>query len=93
MTGSVYVRQGPGLEYDLLGMVLSRGQTIEVVAVPACRMARHVPTSLLGVQRGNSRADYTNGTYSLSYDDTVTIDEIGLLDDARWVVPSRLQGV
>jgi SH3-like domain-containing protein len=33
MTGSVYVRQGPGLEYELLGMVLSRGQTIEVVAV------------------------------------------------------------
>jgi cytoskeletal protein RodZ len=33
MTGSVYVRQGPGLEYDLLGMVLTRGQAIEVVAV------------------------------------------------------------
>lgn len=32
MTGSVYVRQGPGLEYALLGMVLTRGQTIEVVA-------------------------------------------------------------
>ena len=33
MTGSFYVRQGPGFEYDLLGMVLSRGQAIEVVAV------------------------------------------------------------
>jgi hypothetical protein len=33
MTGSVYVRQGPGLTYDLLGMVLERGQRIEVVAV------------------------------------------------------------
>jgi len=33
MTGSFYVRQGPGFEYDLLGMVLSRGQVIEVVAV------------------------------------------------------------
>ena len=32
MTGSVYVRQGPGLEYELLGMVLSRGQVIEIVA-------------------------------------------------------------
>ena len=32
MTGSVYVRQGPGLEYALLGMVLSRGQRIEIVA-------------------------------------------------------------
>jgi hypothetical protein len=33
MTGSVYVRQGPGLEQPLLGMVLERGQVIEVVAV------------------------------------------------------------
>ena len=33
MTGSVYVRQGPGLEHDLLGLVLSRGQVIEIAAV------------------------------------------------------------
>jgi cytoskeletal protein RodZ len=33
MTGSVYVRQGPGFEHDLLGLVLSRGQAIEVEAV------------------------------------------------------------
>jgi hypothetical protein len=33
MTGSVYVRQGPGVEYDLLGLVLERGRSVEVVAV------------------------------------------------------------
>jgi hypothetical protein len=33
MTGSVYVRQGPGADSPLLGMVLTRGQAIEVVAV------------------------------------------------------------
>ena len=33
MTGSVYVRQGPGLEYDLLGLVLERGRSVDIVAV------------------------------------------------------------
>jgi hypothetical protein len=33
MTGSVYVRQGPGLEHGLLGLVLERGRAVEIVAL------------------------------------------------------------
>jgi hypothetical protein len=33
MTGSVYVRQGPGLEHELLGLVLVRGRSVDIVAV------------------------------------------------------------
>jgi hypothetical protein len=33
MTGSVYVRQGPGFEHDLLGLVLTRGRSVDIVAV------------------------------------------------------------
>jgi hypothetical protein len=32
MTGSVYVRQGPGLEYGLLGLVLERGRSVDILA-------------------------------------------------------------
>jgi SH3-like domain-containing protein len=33
MTGSVYVRQGPGFSHDLLGLVLMRGRAVEIVAL------------------------------------------------------------
>jgi hypothetical protein len=33
MTGSVYVRQGPGFDYALLGLVLERGRAVEIAAV------------------------------------------------------------
>ena len=33
MTGSAYVRQGPGLDTDLLGLVLERGRSVDIVAV------------------------------------------------------------
>jgi hypothetical protein len=33
MTGSVYVRQGPGLDSVLLGLVLERGRSVDILAV------------------------------------------------------------
>jgi SH3-like domain-containing protein len=33
MTGSVYVRQGPGLDSDILGLVLERGRSVDILAL------------------------------------------------------------